>query len=89
MKINLESAKAMAAMGFLLVKDSKSTIVHSLNKDTGESGISYKTQYLLQKDDNPYDQRKISIAVAKSIAKDSGLHIDNVPECFQWSSLQK
>lgn len=89
MKITLETARHALNSGFILVKDSKAKILHRVNRETGETAIDYKTAYLLQASDNPYDQRAITAAVAKSLVKDAGILIGDVPECFQWSSLQK
>lgn len=88
MKIDIYSAKALVKTGFSLVKDSKSKIIHSVHKETGETKISYKTQYLLQCDENPYDQRKVSAAISKDLVKYNGGSMGDIPECFQWSTLQ-
>lgn len=89
MKINIDAARNAIQSGYILVKDSKAKIIHRVNKETGETVIDYKTTYLLQDSNNPYDQRAITVSIAKAIAKDNGILFSDIIECFQWSSLQK
>ena len=70
-----------------LVKDSKAKIIHHLNKTTGESFITYKVRYFLQRNDNPMIQKAITKVEAGKIAKERGIPLSSVPECHQWSSI--
>ncbi len=83
MKITLDQALNMLNSGFILVKDSKAKILHSVNKMTGETEVSYQVRYLLQSIDNPCDQRGITAVLAGKLAKGNK---ELIPECFQWSS---
>lgn len=70
-----------------LVKDSKAKIIHHINKNTGESFITYKVRYFLQRNDNPRIQVAVTKAEASKIAKAQGISLSAVSECHQWSSL--
>ena len=49
MKITLDDAiKAIESGCYTLVKDDKAKIAHHINKETGESMITYKAAYFLQ-----------------------------------------
>ncbi len=83
MKITHDQALNMLNSGFILVKDSKAKILHSVNQTTGETEISYQVRYLLQSIENPYDQRGITATLAGKLAKGNK---ESILECFQWSS---
>ena len=77
----------MSKLLVTLVKDSKAKIIHHLNKTTGESFITYKVRYFLQRNDNPMIQEAITKVEASKIAKAQGIPLSAVPECHQWSSI--
>lgn len=84
-KITLESAKALLDSGYVVVIDEKAKVVHSVNKETGETVMTYKSCYLLEDSNKKTTQIKITKAIAKSIVG----NLDNVPAAFVWSSLSR
>lgn len=90
MKIALNDAiKAIESGCYTLVKDDKAKIVHHVNKETGESMITYKTAYLLQQVTNQRIQIKITAAIAKKLCTLQGIKFNEIPLCFEWASLKK
>lgn len=90
MKITLNDAiKAIESGCYTLVKDDKAKIAHHINKETGESMITYKAAYLLQQVANPRIQIKIPAAIAKKLCALQGMKFNEIPPCFEWSSLKK
>lgn len=89
MKITLDDAIKAIESGYTLVKDDKAKIVHHVNKETGESMITYKTAYFLQWVVNPRIQIKITVAIAKKLCALQGTSFNEIPPCFEWSSLKK
>lgn len=70
-----------------LVRDSKAKVIHHLNRETGESFVTYKVVYLLQSKQDPRVQHKVTKVEAGRMAKTMGLKLDSLPECFNWSSI--
>ena len=65
MKMTLDDAIRAVEADYTLVKDEKAKIVHHVNKETGESMITYKAAYFLQSVADPRVQIKITAAIAK------------------------
>lgn len=90
MKITLNDAiKAIESGCYTLVKDDKAKIVHHINKETGESMITYKTAYFLQAVANPRIQLRVTAAIAKKLCALQGVSFNEIAPCFEWSSLKK
>ncbi len=90
MKITLNDAiKAIESGCYTLVKDDKAKIAHHINRETGESMITYKTAYLLQLVADPRVQRQITAAIAKKLCITQGISFNEIAPCFEWASLKK
>lgn len=90
MKITLNDAiKAIESGCYTLVKDDKAKIAHHINKETGESMITYKTAYLLQLVADPMVQRQITAAIAKKLCTTQGINFNEIAPCYEWASLKK
>lgn len=89
MKISFDEAlKAVESGHYILVKDDKAKIVHQVNKETGESMITYKTAYLLQLVADPRVQRQITAAIAKKLCTTQGINFNEIAPCYEWASLK-
>ncbi|WP_115447742.1 hypothetical protein [Escherichia coli] len=89
MKISLDSAiSAVKSGNYTLVKDGKAKIVHHINKETGESMITYKAAYFLQSVADPRVQRQVTAAIAKKLCALQGTSFNEIAPCFDWSSLK-
>lgn len=90
MKITLNDAiKAIESGCYTLVKDDKAKIAHHINKETGESMITYKTAYLLQLVADPRVQHQVTAAIAKKLCTLQGISFNEIAPCFEWTSLKK
>lgn len=77
MKISLDVAIKAIESGYTLVKDDKAKTVHHVNKETGESMITYKAAYFLQSVADPRVQRQVTAAIAKKLCALQGI-VNNV-----------
>ena len=90
MKISLDSAiSAVKSGNYTLVKDSKAKIVHHINKETGETIITYKTAYFLQSVADPRVKRRVTALIAKKLCALQGTSFNSIAPCYEWSSLKK
>lgn len=89
MKITLDDAIKAVEADYTLVKDEKAKIVHHINKETGESMITYKAAYFLQAVADPRVQIKITAAIAKKLCALQGASFNEIAPCFEWASLKK
>ena len=90
MKITLNDAiKAIESGCYTLVKDDKAKIVHHINRETGESMITYKAAYFLQAVANPRIQLRVTVAIAKKLCALQGISFNEIAPCFEWTSLKK
>lgn len=88
MKITLDDAIKAVEAEYILVKDDKAKIVHNVNRETGESMITYKAAYFLQLVADPRVQIKITAAIAKKLCAVQGVSFNEIPPCFEWASLK-
>lgn len=89
MKMTLDDAIKAVEADYTLVKDEKAKIVHHVNKETGESMITYKAAYFLQSVADPRVQIKITAAIAKKLCALQGISFNEIAPCFEWASLKK
>lgn len=90
MKITLNDAiKAIESGCYTLVKDDKAKIAPHINRETGESMITYKTAYFLQAVADPRIQRQVTAAIAKKLCALQGVSFNEIAPCFEWASLKK
>lgn len=89
MKMTLDDAIRAVEADYTLVKDEKAKIVHHVNKETGESMITYKAAYFLQSVADPRVQIKITAAIAKKLCALQSASFNEIPPCFEWASLKK
>lgn len=89
MKMTLDDAIRAVEADYTLVKDEKAKIVHHVNKETGESMITYKAAYFLQSVADPRVQIKITAAIAKKLCALQGASFNKIPPGFEWASLKK
>ena len=90
MKITLNDAiKAIESGCYTLVKDDMAKIIHHINKETGESMITYKAAYFLQAVADPRIQRQVTAAIAKKLCALQGVSFNEIASCFEWASLKK
>lgn len=89
MKMTLDDAIRAVEADYTLVKDEKAKIVHHVNKETGESMITYKAAYFLQSVTDPRVQRQVTAAIAKKLCALQGMSFNEIAPCFEWASLKK
>lgn len=90
MKITLNDAiKAIESGCYTLVKDDKAKIAHHINKETGESMITYKAAYFLQAVADPRIQRQVTAAIAEKLCTLQGVSFNEIAPCYEWASLKK
>ena len=90
MRITLNDAiKAIESGCYILVKDDKAKIAHHINRETGESMITYKAAYFLQAVADPRIQHQVTAAIAKKLCTLQGISFNEIAPCFEWASLKK